>query len=261
MRFIDIQKLSPAKDRVRRIEVAERPEGTMLGVIVGDESRTHTVHWLRFSDGAEIHRRSVPVSGTPDPAFSPDLSILAYAEIGQDEERIVLEHLDEPEPGRRVIPLPPDWCGWDGRDAEGRMQPRCFYLAINCNAEEIRASIHGGALFIWNIRDAFKSDAPIKTTEEVTEEFPPVVAMAHARCERLSGAEGYVMACERGQLNFCFPSNMDAQLLYGSDYQKDIRAIAISRDGAFFAVAQDDQVDLWDATKTPHPTLIAIGGP
>ena len=65
------------------------------------------------------------------------------------------------------------------------------------------------------------------------------------------------MACEGPMLYSCFPSSSDGQLLYGSDYQKEIRAVAICRDGGFFAVAQGDHVDLWDATKTPRPTLYA----
>ena len=174
MRSIDIQQLSPGKDRVRRVAIAERPEGTLLAVSVGDEARTHTVHWLRLSDSAEIRRRNVPFSATPDPAFSPELSLLAYTEYGQDGERIILEKPDEPRRGPRAIPLPPDWHG-----REAPLPPRCFYLAINCDAEALVASVDSGALLTWNIRDAFTSDAPIEITQEIIEEFMPVRALAH----------------------------------------------------------------------------------
>ncbi len=255
VRFIDIKGLVPKRDRIRRIDIAQRPEGTILGVLTGDDQRTHTVHWLRLSDGAEFLRRSVPVyDRTPNPALSPDLSILAYTEQGETGEHLVLERPLEPQRGRRVIPFPEDpWGLAEAPAPETPARSHCHSLAINCDGGMLRASLEYMELCAWNIRDAFNAEAPVPMTEGVIEEYPPVRVMAHARLASLGGTEVHVIACE-GAIMYLRRPDVDCDSLC-SDDGGEPRAGAFSPDGALLAVALDNRITLWETANLSRPSL------
>lgn len=241
MRFIDIKNLVPERSRIRRIAIAERPEGTILGVLAGDDQRTHTIHWLRLSDGLEILRRSVPVyDKSADPALSPDLSLLAYTERAETGESIILERPLEPQCPRRAIPLPPDPYE-TAYDPEA--PPRCRYLALNCDGGMLRASLENIELIAWNIRDAFNGEAEVPITEYVFEEYPIVRAMAHARVASMGGIEVHVVACEMAMIYLHRPGL--AGMPVNDETGGEPRAVAFSPDGTRLAVAVDNRLTLW----------------
>jgi hypothetical protein len=248
VRFIDIKGLVRQRDRIRRIDIAERPEGTILGVLAGDGQRTHTIHWLRLSDGLEILRRSVPVyDRSPAPALSPDLSLLAYTERADAGESIILERPLEPQRPRRAIPLPPDPYGI-AYDPEA--PPRCRYLALNCDGGMLRASLENIELVAWNIRDAFNCEAEVPITEYVFEEYPIVRAMAHARPASLGGVEVHVVACEMAMIYLCRPGL--AGMPVNDETGGEPRAVAFSPDGTRLAVAVDNRLTLWNTATVAN---------
>lgn len=248
MEQITVPHLSPGFDRIRGIIVHQ----SVMAVLVGNENRTRTIHWLRISDGAEQLRFPIPMfDGAPDPAVSSDLSLVAYAEETDRPgyPRIVIESPGEPGLGRReIIPLDPY-----GEGSGITIGCRC--LAISGDRATLRASLENGELVSWDIRNALGGETPIAVTEFVMEEYPPVRLLLHGRPPLLNGGEAHLIACE-GAMLYLRMENRDVPPLSfraGFNYHATPLAAAFAPDGRSFAVALTDRLILWGTENLVRP--------
>ncbi len=252
MRYIDIPGLAPEAARVRRVQA----HGEYLAVLTGDGSRTHSVHWIRASDGAEVRRLAVPAFDCAcDPALTADLSTIAYADFTEAGPSIFLERVGTGPEGRLTITPPNPYEG--GRDP---VPVGC--LGFSTDGAALRASMSDGTLITWDVRGAFDGGA-VTITEMVFEEYPQVRAMAPGRVPSGGGAEAYVIACD-GAMTYLREAHSDPDPL-DTDGRSTPTAAAFSPDGELFAVAFPDRVLVWGTANIGRPdqraALVGHAGP
>jgi hypothetical protein len=239
-----LANLDPNANQIRGLHLHE----SLLAVLVGDQSQTHTIHWVRLNDGVEQRRFAIPLfDEATDPAVSPDLALIAYAEQSSRPgyPRVVLERPGQPALRREIQPLAP-YGGYDEISMGFRR------LAYNSDATALLASFENGELTNWDIRNALNGQAEIPVTEFAMEMYPPVLILLHGRPPSFGGAEAHLIACE-GAMLYLRTANMEASPLNfrsSNNYTANPQAAAFAPDGQSFAVAFTDRLVLW-GTEVP----------
>lgn len=251
-----LANLDPNANQIRGIHLHQ----SLLAVLVGDQRQTHAIHWVRLSDGVEQRRFSTPLfDGATDPAVSPDLTLIAYAEESSRPgyPRVVIECPTQPGLRREIQPLDP-YGGYDGISMGFRR------LAFNSDATALLASFENGELTNWDIRNALNGQAEIPVTEFMMEEYPPVRVLIHGRPPSFQGVEAHLIACEGAMLYLRTPNLAASPLNFRSsnNYTANPQAAAFAPDGLRFAVAFTDRLVLWGTevpSRPPERAQVPLG--
>jgi WD40 repeat protein len=224
VRAIELTSQQPNGGTVRRLAIANRPEGALLAVIVGTPSVCHSVRWLNLADGREILRKDL--SGgedVPVPALSPDLREFAYFERDGETLRFFLERAQKRPVLRRQI-----------ESGEGE---RYYALAIAPDGKFLQTSTDGNTAG-WGLNDALAGplDQPIPLTFRISE----------------GGADGEFLAIAPSNVSILSHGNGDCSVV--NEFRNDwggylssgsggpVRGLAFSPDGRRLCVAEGGAV-------------------